>query len=56
MFFILHILLFCKNIPVIIKAISFFEGERSYETHYFNDNVERILVDDHNVPNLWYVF
>ncbi|XP_065058372.1 phosphatidylinositol 3,4,5-trisphosphate 3-phosphatase TPTE2-like [Rhopilema esculentum] len=27
-------------------------SERSYETHYFNDNVERILVDDHNVPKL----
>jgi len=27
-------------------------SERSYETHYFNDNVERILIDDHNVPKL----
>lgn len=29
-------------------------GERSYEAHYFNDNVERILIDDHNVPKLRY--
>lgn len=27
-------------------------SERSYDTHYFNNSVERILVDDHNVPHL----
>eukprot|EP00112_Aurelia_sp_Birch-Aquarium-sp1_P024593 Seg784.6_Seg784.1 transcript_id=Seg784.6_Seg784.1/GoldUCD/mRNA.D3Y31 product="Phosphatidylinositol 3 4 5-trisphosphate 3-phosphatase TPTE2" protein_id=Seg784.6_Seg784.1/GoldUCD/D3Y31 len=27
-------------------------SERHYETNYFNDNVDRILIDDHNVPRL----
>ncbi|XP_066918370.1 phosphatidylinositol 3,4,5-trisphosphate 3-phosphatase TPTE2-like isoform X2 [Clytia hemisphaerica] len=27
-------------------------SERHYETHWFNDSVERVLIDDHNVPRL----
>ncbi|XP_065668918.1 phosphatidylinositol 3,4,5-trisphosphate 3-phosphatase TPTE2 isoform X4 [Hydra vulgaris] len=27
-------------------------SERHYDTSYFHDNVERVLVDDHNVPRL----
>lgn len=27
-------------------------SERSYESHWFNNNVERVLIDDHNVPRL----
>jgi len=27
-------------------------SERKYETHWFNESVERVLIDDHNVPRL----
>ena len=27
-------------------------GERFYDTSYFHDRVERVLIDDHNVPRL----
>ena len=27
-------------------------SERSYDATFFNDNVERVLIDDHNVPRL----
>lgn len=27
-------------------------GERFYKTRYFHDRVERVLIDDHNVPRL----
>ena len=29
-----------------------FLGERHYETHWFKESVERVLIDDHNVPRL----
>lgn len=31
-------------------------GERKYETHWFNESVERVLIDDHNVPRLRLLF
>ena len=27
-------------------------SERTYETHHFHDRVERVMIDDHNVPSL----
>lgn len=27
-------------------------SERHYETHWFNESVERVLIDDHNVPRM----
>ena len=36
----------------IFVSFHWFLGERAYETHYFNENVERVLIDDHNVPRL----
>jgi hypothetical protein len=31
-------------------------GERSYDTGYFHGRVERVMIDDHNVPSLKYLF
>jgi len=42
-------------VHVINKTIWSVSGEKDYDTSYFADQVERVYVDDHNVPTLRYV-
>jgi len=36
----------------ILFVVYYIKGERHYETSWFNESVERVLIDDHNVPRL----
>jgi hypothetical protein len=46
-------IIFAVSFPLMInKNKGNFLGERFYDTAFFHDRVERILIDDHNVPRL----
>jgi hypothetical protein len=44
--------LYCKIVEENLRKS--FLGERFYDTNFFHNRVERILIDDHNVPRLKY--
>lgn len=39
-----------------LTYVSFILGERTYDPQYFHCRVNRIKIDDHNVPSLRYFY